>query len=190
MISVDAKGSSSECPTARLSKRTEWPQKGGRKIKERERRVPGLGFNMLAQRSPTEVQQRRTDRPCHEANSKEKQELSSYGSQLTRVILGEGLDEIGGLTYHDCSSLIEITIPPAVKVIGTGVFSGCTSLTRVVFNIEIEEFVSAESMREWWNHGIHDYCLSTYCFLIKYNIPKGVWVLCDQGIGKPAFMKC
>ena len=79
MMSVDAKGSSSECLTARLDKRTEWPQKGGRKIQERGQRVPGLGLNMLARRSPTEVQQRRTDRPCHVADSKKKRELSSYG---------------------------------------------------------------------------------------------------------------
>jgi hypothetical protein len=78
MISVDAKGSLSECPTARLDKRTEWPQKEGGKIQERGRRVPGLGLNMLARRSPIEVQQKSTDRPCHVADSKKKRELSSY----------------------------------------------------------------------------------------------------------------
>jgi hypothetical protein len=77
-----------------------------------------------------------------------------------------------GNAHFSSTSLIEIVIPPAVKDIGIKAFSGCTSLTRVVFNNEIEEFVSAESMREWWNHGIHDYCLSMYCFLVRCDIPR------------------
>jgi hypothetical protein len=93
-------------------------------------------------------------------------------TSIQSVILGEGLEEIGEWAFRDCTSLIEIVIPPAVKIIGIKAFSGCTNLTRVVFNNEIEEFVLAESMREWWNHGIHDYSLSTYCFLVKCDIPR------------------
>jgi hypothetical protein len=27
-------------------------------------------------------------------------------------------------------------------------------------------------MRDWWNHGIHERSLSTYCFLVQCNIPE------------------
>ena len=27
-------------------------------------------------------------------------------------------------------------------------------------------------MRDWWNHGVHEKSLSTYCFLVKFNISK------------------
>ena len=88
------------------------------------------------------------------------------------MTLGEGLEKIGECAFFRCTSLIEIVIPPAVNDIGIKAYSGCTSLTRVVFNNEIEEFVSAQSMREWWNHGIHENCLSTYCFLRRCNVPE------------------
>ena len=93
-------------------------------------------------------------------------------SSLTSVILGEGLEEIEKNSFRDCTSLQEIRIPQAVKVIHDSAFSGCFNLTRVLFCDEIEKFVSAESMRDWWNHGIHEKSLSTYCFLVKFNIPK------------------
>jgi hypothetical protein len=42
----------------------------------------------------------------------------------------------------------------------------------VRFCDEIEEFVSRESMLHWWNHGVHEKCLITYCFLVGCNIPE------------------
>ena len=53
-------------------------------------------------------------------------------------------------------------------------FNRCSNLTTVQFCDEIEEFVSAESMRHWWNNGVHEKCLSTYCFFVRCNIPKRV----------------
>ena len=29
-------------------------------------------------------------------------------------------------------------------------------------------------MRGWWNSGVHEKCLSTYCFLVQFNIPGRV----------------
>ncbi len=37
---------------------------------------------------------------------------------------------------------------------------------------EIEQFVSAKSMQDWWNHGVHEKALSTYSFLVSWSIPK------------------
>jgi hypothetical protein len=38
----------------------------------------------------------------------------------------------------------------------------------------IENFVSRMLMKYWWNQGVHEECLSTYCFLVEDNIPMRV----------------
>jgi hypothetical protein len=47
-------------------------------------------------------------------------------SQLTTVILGEGLEEIGKHAFGRCTSLYDISIPPAVKSIKDGAFLQCS----------------------------------------------------------------
>ncbi len=44
--------------------------------------------------------------------------------------------------------------------------------TNVEFRAEIEGLVTGESMRDWWNHGVHDRSLSTYTLLVICNIPE------------------
>ena len=65
----------------------------------------------------------------------------------------------------------EIVIPPTVKKIHDIAFDNCTNLTRVKFCDEIEEFVSSDAMRNWWNQGRHEKSLRTYCFLVRCDIP-------------------
>ncbi len=38
-------------------------------------------------------------------------------------------------------------------------------------NKEIKVFMIYNAMRDWWNQGLHAKSLSTYCFLVKCNIP-------------------
>jgi hypothetical protein len=59
-----------------------------------------------------------------------------------------------------------------VREIDETAFEECSNLTTVQFCDEIEEFVSGESMRHWWNNGVHEKCLSTYCLLVRFNIPE------------------
>ena len=61
---------------------------------------------------------------------------------------------------------------PEVKTIDDTAFVKCSNLTNVEFCNEIEEFVSCDAMRDWWNQGVHKRSLSTYCFLVKCNIPE------------------
>ena len=42
----------------------------------------------------------------------------------------------------------------------------------VRFCYEIEEFMSRGPMQDWWNHRVHEKCLSTYIFLVRFNIPQ------------------
>jgi hypothetical protein len=92
---------------------------------------------------------------------------------LTTAILNDGLEEIGKWAFASCA-LVRIDIPPSVREIDETAFEECSNLTAVQFCDEIEEFVSGESMRHWWNNGVHEKCLSTYCLLVRFNIPERV----------------
>jgi hypothetical protein len=92
---------------------------------------------------------------------------------LTTAILNDGLEVIGKGAFARCA-LVSIDIPPSVREIDAAAFKECSNLTTVQFSDEIEEFVSGESMRHWWNHGVHEKCLSTYCLLVRFNIPERV----------------
>ena len=93
-------------------------------------------------------------------------------TQLSTLNLSDGLEEIGEQAFGSCTSLQHIMIPPTVTIIHDEAFKDCSNLTSVVFYDEVEAFVSAESMRGWWNHGIHEKSLSTYCFLVRCSIPR------------------
>ncbi len=93
---------------------------------------------------------------------------------LVTVELCAGPEEIGWLALAGCTLLQKIIIPQSVKVIHTNAFYNCTQLTNVQFCEEIEDFVSGESMRDWWNHGVHEKSLSTYCFFAQYIVPERV----------------
>ncbi len=100
----------------------------------------------------------------------------SWCRGLTTAILNDGLEEIGKWAFNDCA-LERINIPPSVREIDAAAFKKCSNLTTVQFCDEIEEFVSGESMRHWWNHGVHEKCLSTYSFFVRCNIPERVGLL-------------
>jgi len=89
-------------------------------------------------------------------------------SGLTTAILNDGLEEIEieGRAFRGCT-LVKINIPTSVREIDVAAFEDCSNLTTVRFCNEIEEFVSSGSIRDWWNHGVHEKCLSTYCLLVR-----------------------
>jgi len=91
---------------------------------------------------------------------------------LTTAILNDGLEKIGYRAFYRCRALEGIVIPPSVREIDETAFLDCSNLLTVRFCDEIEEFVSGESMRHWWNNGVHEKCLSTYCLLVRFNIPE------------------
>ena len=58
------------------------------------------------------------------------------------------------------------------KEIDETAFDHCLNMLTMRFCDEIEVFVSGESMRHWWNNGVREKCLSTYCLLVQFNIPQ------------------
>jgi hypothetical protein len=95
-------------------------------------------------------------------------------SGLRTVTLGNGLEEIREGAFARCTSLICVAIPPTIAAIHEEASDECSNLTNVRFCDEIEEFVSRESVRYWWDHGVHKKCLSTYCIFVQCNIPERV----------------
>lgn len=93
---------------------------------------------------------------------------------LTDVTLPEGLEKIERNAFHTCTSLNAIVIPSSVMEIHEKAFLQCSELTHVQFCREIEEFISGESMRGWWNGGVLGISLLTYSFFVQCNIPKRV----------------
>ncbi len=90
---------------------------------------------------------------------------------LTRVTLGSGLEEIGEEAFACCNLIEEIVIPPAIRDIHDSAFESCRNLTRVKFSNKIEDFVTCDAMRDWWNQGVHEKSLRMYCFLVRCGIP-------------------
>jgi len=98
--------------------------------------------------------------------------------QLTTVNLSEGLSSIMEFAFGKCTSLQRLIIPSSVIEIERCAFARCTNLTSVVFCNRIQEFVTTrESMRNWWNGGIHKRSTRAYCFLVKHQIPQRLELL-------------
>jgi hypothetical protein len=96
------------------------------------------------------------------------------------VTLNNGLEEIEEDAFAKCTSLIRIAIPPVVRAIHEEAFNECSNLTNVRFCNEIEEFVSGKLMGDWWDHGVHKKCLSTYCFFVRCSIPERVGLVLQR----------
>ena len=116
-----------------------------------------------------------------------------YCFQLTTLALGDGLEEIGRGAFEGCRSLQNIVIPNSVKRIENRAFWCCPQLTTMTLGNGLEEVgrhafqcsrpirqtvipntvktIKYEAMLDWWDQGVHEKSLSTYCFLVRCSIP-------------------
>jgi uncharacterized repeat protein (TIGR02543 family) len=60
-----------------------------------------------------------------------------YRSSITRVIVEDGVTDIGGGAFYGCTGLTSVTIPNSVTSIGSGAFSSCVGLTLVTSLTEV-----------------------------------------------------
>ena len=58
---------------------------------------------------------------------------------FTKVIISEGITDIGSYAFSDCHDLLEIVLPNSLKVISYNAFVSCTSLTKIEIPEGIEE---------------------------------------------------
>ena len=50
---------------------------------------------------------------------------SEYQSEITTIIINEGVTSIGAFAFLNCSNLISVTIPESVTIIVDGAFVSC-----------------------------------------------------------------
>lgn len=120
--------------------------------------------------------------------------LGVDSSQITRVVIPEGITSIGNNAFYNCTSLTSVTIPDSVTSIGDMVFSRCTSLTSItipssVTSIGNEAFDNCSSLT---NVTIPDSvtsigcCAFSHCTsLTSITLPNNV-----TSIGYDAFNRC
>ena len=94
------------------------------------------------------------------STSEEDWHDTQYTNLIEKVIIDEGIINIGEEAFRGCTSLISINIPEGVIHIGESAFYGCSSLA----SIEIPESVT----------GIESYALSRCSSLTNVDIPAGV----------------
>ena len=74
-------------------------------------------------------------------------------TRVRRVVLPEGLREIGANCFDECWELAEVTLPSTLRAIGPGAFRRCGKLDRVklpdgISAVEDETFANCTSLRE------------------------------------------
>ena len=89
-----------------------------------------------------------------------------YCTDITSVIIPEGVTWIGNYAFANCSSLTSITIPEGVTSIGLEAFKGCKSLT----SISIPESVTK----------IYSDAFTNCSSLTSITIPNGVTSIGDK----------
>ncbi|MBP5800180.1 MAG: leucine-rich repeat protein [Prevotella sp.] len=55
----------------------------------------------------------------------------NYRNQIKTIVIGDGMNHIGGYAFKDCTKAISVSFGNRVKDIGEKAFQGCTSLTSV-----------------------------------------------------------
>jgi hypothetical protein len=85
---------------------------------------------------------------------------TSYSGAYT---IPEGIEQIAGGAFSDCSSFTSVTIPNSVTSIGDDAFYGCSSLNSIIFEGTIEEWNSVSKGVDW-----------------NYNVPA-TYVQCSDG---------
>ena len=59
---------------------------------------------------------------------------SDYAPNVKKIIIADGVQNIGQFAFYGCTSLISVTIPDSMTSIGGDAFSDCTGLTSVTIS--------------------------------------------------------
>ena len=94
-----------------------------------------------------------------------------YREQITAVVIGEGMTDIGWYAFQNCAAMTSVSIPEGITSIGTSAFSGCSALT---------ELTLPQSLRDIEKNAFED-CVA----LPGIVIPDRV-----EAIGSAAFSGC
>ena len=104
-------------------------------------------------------------------NSTDNLSPAYMNSSVKKVVIEEGVTNIGNWAFSECSSLTSITIPDSVTNIGAAAFDSCGSLTSIVIPNSVTS--------------IESYAFSACSSLTSITIPDSV-----TSIGNNAFDSC
>ncbi|MBR4116767.1 MAG: leucine-rich repeat domain-containing protein [Clostridia bacterium] len=62
---------------------------------------------------------------------RERYEDIPWGTDITKVVINEGVTEIGTYSFHNCDSIVSVTIPTSIKRIGSMAFYNCKNIENV-----------------------------------------------------------
>lgn len=128
--------------------------------------------------------------------SAETKIISEYAfgenSNLTKIVLPDGLDKIDTYAFYLCKKLSDISIPSTVTEIGSQAFGRCDSLKNIIIPASVENFESAFYMSGLETvtieNGVKAIGIKSFekCTkLVSVNIPESV-----ETIGVGAFYGC
>lgn len=60
-------------------------------------------------------------------------EYAFYGTDVTELVVSEGIGHIENEAFFYCTSLVTVRLPDSLKTVGTGVFRDCMNLESVTF---------------------------------------------------------
>ena len=64
---------------------------------------------------------------------------SAYAEQITKVVINEGIHDIGQMAFYELPNLVEVVLPESAVEIRGYAFKNCTALTTI--NLEVVEFI-------------------------------------------------
>ena len=64
---------------------------------------------------------------------------SDYAEQITKVVIEEGVNDIGQMAFYELPNLTEVVLPESLVEIRNYAFKNCASLTAI--NLEVVEFI-------------------------------------------------
>ena len=69
-----------------------------------------------------------------------------WGTNITKVIIEDGVTSIGNCAFYNCESLTNITIPDSVTSIGSYAFYYCNSLTSIIVDENNKNYSSLDGV--------------------------------------------
>ena len=77
-------------------------------------------------------------------------------TEMTELIIPDGVASIGSSAFYGCSGLTSIIIPDSVTSIGQSAFEGCSGLTKINYGGTKAQWNSV-SKGSYWNYNTGNY---------------------------------